>query len=319
MKTRPLSLDTIQLEVTEAGRGPLVLLVHGFPELAASWTAQIQALSEAGYRVVAPDMRGYGRSEKPADTSSYSIHHLVADLVAVVQALGEKQAVVVGHDWGASVAWQAALMRPDVFRAVAALSVPFQPRRINGPPTEVMAYMSRKAGLGDLYINRFQAPGAHLPFEADVELALKKLFWAFDGATSTEYQATGFVPEGADLLDTIGNRPRLPPWLLTSHFQTYVEAFKAGGFKGPFDWYRNIDRNWAETEDLQDVVIKVPALFMVGERDPTRHYTGTQEASLSHWVKDLRGHMVIEGAGHWLQQERAETVSQALIGFLDSL
>ena len=319
MKTLRLDVNAITLEVTEAGEGPLVLLVHGFPELAVSWTAQIKALSEAGYRVMAPDMRGYGGSDKPAEGAAYNIQHLVDDLAGLVERAGETEAVVIGHDWGASVAWQAALMRPDVFRAVVGLSVPFQPRRAKGPPTEVMAYMSHKAGLGDFYINRFQSPDAHLALDADVEASLRKLFWAFDGATAAEYRATGFMPHGCDLLETIADQARLPPWLSPEHFQTYVSAFERGGFKGPLDWYRNIDHNWATTEALQDQVIHQPGLFMVGALDPTRHYTGQQEAGLAQTVPELRGHVVMPGAGHWLQQERPDEVSQALIAFLDQL
>ena len=319
MTTRLLKLKSIQLQVIEAGSGPLVLLVHGFPELAISWNAQIRALSEAGYRVVAPDMRGYGGSDKPADTAAYCIHNLVSDLIEVVEAMDETEAVIIGHDWGASVAWQAALMRPDVFRAVAALSVPFQPRRERGPPTEVMAYLSRKAGMGDLYINRFQAAGAHLPYEADTEQTLRKLFWAFDGATPTQDQTTGFIPENSELLDLIKDDPPLPPWMDEAHFQAYVRAFGHGGFKGPFDWYRNIDRNWEMTQDFQDRRITVPALFMVGERDPTRHYSGTQEDQLSLWLNDLRKVILVKGAGHWLQQERPDLVNAALLDFLSEL
>lgn len=319
MQTRQIQTDSLGLQVIEAGEGPLVLLVHGFPELAISWTAQIPVLAQAGYRVVAPDMRGYGGSDKPGQAEAYSIHHLVGDLVSLVRALGEAQAVVVGHDWGAAVAWQAALMRPDLFRAVAALSVPFQPRRAKGPPTEVMAYQSRKAGLGDLYINRFQDPQAHRAFDADPETALRKLFWSFDGSTAPADQATGFMPEGQDLLETVSDGAVLPPWLGASHLDAYVRAFAEGGFRGPFDWYRNIDRNWDQTAWLQDSQITVPALFMVGERDPTRLYAGAQEAGLKDWVPDLRGQVVVPGAGHWLQQERPGEVNQALIGFLNGL
>jgi pimeloyl-ACP methyl ester carboxylesterase len=319
MQTRLLRLEGIQLKLIEAGDGPLVLLVHGFPELAISWTAQIAALSEAGYHVLAPDMRGYGGSDKPAGTEAYGLQNLVGDLVALVEAVGDTRAVIIGHDWGASIAWQAALMRPDVFHAVAGLSVPFQPRRAKGPPTEVMAYMSRKAGLGDLYINRFQAPDAHLAFEADPAEALAKIFWAFDGSTPSADQATGFIPPDQDLLDTIPAPPHLPPWFRQDHFQSYVRAFAQGGFKGPFDWYRNIDANWASTAEMQDRKITVPALFMVGECDPTRHYTGTQEAGMAEWIEDLRGHRVLPKAGHWLQQEQPEAVNAALIAFLNGL
>ena len=159
MQTRRIATDGLTQQVIEAGEGPLVLLIHGFPELAISWRAQVQALAEAGYRAVAPDMRGYGGTDKPADAEDHTILHLVGDMVDLVRALGKVSCIVVGHDWGAPVAWHCALTRPDIFRAVFGLSVPFQPRRPKGPPTAAMAAISKRLGLGDLYISRFQADG----------------------------------------------------------------------------------------------------------------------------------------------------------------
>ena len=139
MQSRLIKTDGLNQQVLVAGEGPLVLLIHGFPELGVSWRAQVQALSAAGYRVAAPDMRGYGGTDKPRGVEAYSILNLVGDMVDLVRALGAETCVVVGHDWGAPVAWHCALLRPDVFRAVAGLSVPFQPRRIKGPPTAAIA------------------------------------------------------------------------------------------------------------------------------------------------------------------------------------
>ena len=303
----------------EDGSAPLVLLLHGFPELGVSWRAQVQALAEAGYRAVAPDMRGYGGTDKPADAADYSMLHLVGDMVDLVRALGQTQAVVVGHDWGGPVAWHCALMRPDIFRAVASLSTPFQPRRAGGPPLAAMAAISRRAGLGDLYINRFQAPDAHAPMDADPAAALRKMFWAYDGATPADRRSTGVLKPGVDLLDSIGDDAVLPPWMSPEHFDEYVEAFTAGGFKGPVDWYRALDLNWALTAWLQDKRIDVPGLFIVGEDDPVRLYAGRNEATLKDWVPALRGAHVLAGAGHWLQQERPEAVNRLLVEFLRDL
>ncbi len=173
MQTRQIQTDRLSQQILEAGSGPLVLLIHGFPELGISWRAQVQALAAAGYHAVAPDMRGYGGTDKPVDTADHGILDLVGDMVDLVRALGETSCVVVGHDWGAPVAWHCALLRPDLFRAVFGLSVPFQPRRPKGPPTAAMAAISRRLGLGDLYISRFQAPDAHEAFEADPATALR--------------------------------------------------------------------------------------------------------------------------------------------------
>lgn len=319
MQTRLIKTDGLTQQVLEAGSGPLVLLIHGFPELGVSWRAQVQALAEAGYHAVAPDMRGYGGTDKPSETADYSILNLVGDMVDLVRALGETECVVVGHDWGAPVAWHSALMRPDMFRAVAGLSVPFQPRRPGGPPTAAMAAITKRAGLGDLYMVRFQAADAHEQAGADPATALRKMFYAYDGATPDGRQSTGFMPEGVSMLDSIADDASLPPWLGEDHFAEYVAAFRAGGFKGPFDWYRNLDRNWSLTAHLQDARIAQPSLFIVGERDPVRHYAGPHEAGLKDWLTDLRGQHVLAGAGHWLQQERPEDVNRLLLDFLSDL
>ncbi len=318
MIQRDVPTDGLTQRVLEAGPddGPLVLLIHGFPELGVSWRAQVAALAQAGFRAVAPDMRGYGgtRAEE-----GFTLLHLVGDMVDLVRALGRKTCVVVGHDWGAPVAWHCALMRPDLFTAVAGLSVPFQPRRPKGPPTPAMAAISRRAGLGDLYISRFQAPDAHRAFDADPATALRKMFFAYDGATPDARQSTGFLPAGVDLLDSIADDATLPPWMSAEHFAEYVDAFSAAGFKGPVDWYRALDRNWELTAWLQDRRIEAPSLFIVGERDPVRHYAGGHEAGLKDWLTDLRGQHVLPGAGHWLQQERPEQVNRLLLDFLQSL
>lgn len=319
MQMRLIQTDTISQSVLEAGTGPLVLFIHGFPELGISWRAQVEALAEAGYHVVAPDMRGYGATDKPTDAADYSILHLVGDMVALVRALGRTQCVVVGHDWGAPVAWHCALLRRDMFRAVAGLSVPFQPRRPGGPPTPAMAAIAKRAGLGELYISQFQAADAHAIFEVDVAAGLRKGFYAYDGATPDARQSTGFIPAGENFLSTVPEDATLPPWMSAEHFQEYVDAFAQGGFKGPIDWYRNLDRNWALTAFLQDQRILQPALFLVGERDPVRHYSGQHEAGLKDWLSDLRGSHVLAGAGHWLQQERPEEVNRLLLDFLAGL
>lgn len=316
MQTRLLKTDGLTQQVLEAGSGPLVLLIHGFPELGVSWRAQVKALAEAGYHAVAPDMRGYGGTDKPADLSAYSILNLVGDMVDLVRALGETQCVVIGHDWGAPVAWHCALMRPDMFRAVAGLSVPFQPRRPGGPPTPAMAAITKRAGLGDLYISRFQAPDAHEQADSDPATALRKMFYAYDGATPDGRQSTGFMPDGVSMLDSIAGDATLPPWLGEDHFGEYVAAFTAGGFNGPINWYRHLDRNWALTAFLQDATLAQPSLFIVGERDPVRHYAGQHEAGLKDWLTDLRGQHVLPGAGHWLQQERPDEVNRLLLAFL---
>ncbi|MFT4913766.1 MAG: pimeloyl-ACP methyl ester carboxylesterase [Brevundimonas sp.] len=319
MQTRRLKTDGLTQQILEAGTGPLVLLIHGFPELGISWRAQVEALAAAGYHAVAPDMRGYGGTDRPEGSANYTALQLVGDMVDLVRALGESQCFVVGHDWGAPIAWHCALLRPDLFQAVAGLSVPFQPRRPNGPPTPAMAVLSKRAGLGDLYINRLQAPDAHLAFEADPATALRKMFWSYDGATADSDQSTGFLPPGVSMLEYVSDHATLPPWMEPEHFAAYVAAFAAGGFDSPVNWYRAMDLNWSLTAFLQGQKIHQPALFIVGERDPVRHYSGAHEAGMADWVTDLRDRIVIPGAGHWIQQERPETVNAALLAFFDDV
>ncbi|KPF82976.1 alpha/beta hydrolase [Brevundimonas sp. AAP58] len=321
MQTRHIATDGLVQRVLEAGPedAPLVLLIHGFPELGISWRAQVAALAQADYRAAAPDMRGYGGTNKPERTEDHTILQLVGDMVDLVRALGHQTCVVVGHDWGAPVAWHCALMRPDVFTAVAGLSVPFQPRRAAGPPTPAMAAISKRLGRGELYMNQFQNPDAHRIFEADVAAGLRKGFYAYDGATPDGRQSTGFIAPGHDFLSEIPDDATLPPWMSEDHFAEYVKAFTASGFKGPIDWYRCLDLNWSLTAFLQGQKITQPSMFMVGERDPVRHYAGQHEAGLKDWLTDLRSQTVLPGAGHWLQQERPDEVNAALLSFLGSL
>ncbi len=321
MKTRAIQTDGLNQQVLEAGPedGSLVLLIHGFPELGISWRAQVEALGQAGYHAVAPDMRGYGGTDKPAEVGDYTLLDLVGDMVDLVRALGRQTCTVVGHDWGAPVAWHCALMRPDLFTAVAGLSVPFQARRPNGPPTPAMAALSSRLGRGELYMSQFQAPDAHAEMEADVATALRKAFYSYDGATPTDRQSTGFIAPGHSFISEVPDDATLPPWMSQDHFAEYVAAFAAGGFRGPMDWYRNLDRNWSLTAFLQDRRIEQPSMFMVGERDPVRHYAGQHEARLKDWLTDLRAQTVLSGAGHWLQQERPEAVNAALLEFLNGL
>jgi pimeloyl-ACP methyl ester carboxylesterase len=227
MHTHTIQTDGLRHQVLEAGDGPLVLLIHGFPELGISWRAQVAALAEAGYRAVAPDMRGYGGTDRPERTEDHTILHLVGDMVDLVRALGHQTCVVVGHDWGAPVAWHCALMRPDLFMAVAGLSVPFQPRRAGGPPTPAMAALARRAGKGELYINQFQAPDAHRIFEADVATGLRKGFYSYDGATPDDRQSTGFIAPGHNFISEVADDAALPPWMSPEHFAVLKADFLA--------------------------------------------------------------------------------------------
>ena len=298
----------IRLRAATAGSGPLVLLCHGWPESWYSWRHQIPALAAAGYRVVAPDMRGYGQTIAPPGIADYTIFDLVGDVADLVRVLGERQAIVVGHDWGANVAWYAALFRPDVFRAVAGLSVP-PPQRGPTPPLQAL----RKAGIEHFYWDYFQPPGvAEAEFERDVEGTLRTVLLG---------RISLVMARGAGFLGDQPAPEQLPPWLSADDLAAMVERFRLSGFRGGLNWYRNIDRNWALTAPWQDAKIDQPSLFVAGAKDPV--ITGVlgqrRLATMGEVLPGLTAKVLIEGAGHWIQQERAKEVNELLVGFLKGL
>lgn len=323
MKDTHISTATIRMSIIEAGHGPLVLLCHGFPETKYAWRHQIAALAHAGYRAVAPDMRGYGKTEAPEHPDQYTVFHAVGDLVALLDALGEQQAVLVGHDWGATVAWQAALMRPDRFRAVVALSVPMMglppmsPSRIFPQDDESLFYT--------LY---FQDPnGAEAEFGRDVSLTLHKLIFAASGEAGPRLPGDstpnpfGMVSRSMGLLQSLPEPSSLPDWLCALDFNRLVQDFETSGFRGGLNYYRNLDRNWELQHVAAGMPITVPALFMIGERDTGLSIPGMDQiiAEMPTLVPDLRGSHIIPEAGHWLQQERPKEVSTAILRFMESI
>jgi len=308
--SRTISANGIDVFLLEQGAGPLVLLCHGWPELSYSWRHQIAAIAAAGFHVAAPDMRGFGRTSAPADIAAYSIFDTVGDMVALVAALGEKQAVIVGHDWGAPVAWHAALFRPDVFTAVAGLSVP-PPFRGRGRPLDTL----RESGITNFYWQYFQTPGvAEAEFEHNVGLTMRTLL----GRGFSDPSASLFVEAGKGFLgDASADRP-LPDWLSDADLAYFSRAYKESGFRGGLNWYRNIDRNWELTAPWQDAQIHQPSLFIAGSRDSviTGLIGAKRVGDMERVLPNLRGKLIIDGAGHWVQQERADEVNAALIAFL---
>jgi non-specific protein-tyrosine kinase len=307
---RIIAVNGIEMFVREAGDGPLVVLCHGWPELSYSWRHQIAALAAAGYRVAAPDMRGFGRSSAPQAVEAYTIFHHVGDIVALVQALGADKAVVVGHDWGAPVAWHAALFRPDVFTAVAGLSVP-PPVRGRGLPMATLA----QQGISNFYWQYFQAPGvAEAEFEADVDFTMRAVF----SKGFTDSEMSQFLKPGLGFLgDRTLPRP-LPPWMPEEELAVFVNTYRASGFRGGLNWYRNIDRNWELTAPWQQARIAQPSLFIAGSRDEvvTGLIGAKRVQDMEKVLTDLRRKLIIEGAGHWIQQECAAEVNAALLAFL---
>jgi pimeloyl-ACP methyl ester carboxylesterase len=291
-----LGANGIELHVLDEGEGPLLILCHGFPELAFSWRHQVPALTEAGFRVLAPDLRGFGRSSAPTAIDSYDVVSLCGDLCGLLDAVGEDSAIFVGHDWGASLVWQLATLHPARVRAVGALSVPFVPRAAEPPLSILRRYLGE-----DFYIVWFQQPGvADAALARDVRHTL---------TTSRQWTA-----QWAEQEHEPGRRP---PWLSEQELEVYVEAFERTGFTGGLNWYRNIDRNWELMAPVAERRVEQPAFFLTGERDPVRRFMPAE--AMRGWVTDLREEIVVPGAGHWVQQERPDAVNASLLKFLDGL
>ena len=307
-----VAVNGIEMNVAEYGHGPLVLMCHGWPEIWYSWRHQIVALAAVGYRVVAPDMRGFGRTTAPADVAAYTILHTVGDMVALVAALGEKRAVIVGHDWGAPVAWHAALMRPDVFPAVVAMSVPHRRRGAMAP-----LEMLRRAGKSDYYYLYFQEQAAEDEFARDPAFTLRCLFHIGFGETPRTEKMSLYVDRAKGFLGPPRDVP-LPPWLTESDIAVFADEYRRSGFRGGLNWYRNIDRNWELTSPWQGATIDQPALFIAGSNDAVITGSLGKRAldEMDSVVTNLKGKILIDRAGHWIQQERPDEVNAALITFL---
>jgi pimeloyl-ACP methyl ester carboxylesterase len=316
---RLVETNGVQLRVIDAGDrdAPAVVLAHGFPELAYSWRHQIPALAKAGYRVLAPDQRGYGGSSKPEPVDAYNIVELSADIVGLLDDAGAERAVIVGHDFGGVVAWGAPLLHPDRFAGVVGLSVPPVPR----PRVPTTQAFRKVFGDNFFYILYFQEPGpADDELNRDPATTMRKLMGSLSSpgeAAALRMLAPG--PEG--FIDRIPEPGGLPDWITQDEFDHYVEEFTRTGFTAPLNWYRCFDRNWELTapqvSGMPAATISVPSLFIGGAADPTLAYTPR------HRVRDVVSgdyrEVMIEGAGHWLQQERPAEVNKTLLDFLSRL
>ena len=316
---RLVHANGLRLHIAEAGPqdGPCVIMLHGFPESWYSWRHQLHALGDAGYRVIAPDQRGYGQTDAPADVESYTQIHLVGDLVALLDALDIARATVVGHDWGGPVAWNAAMIRPDVFPAVAALSVPFGPRVPgNMRPTEMMA-----AALGDsfLYIRYFQEVGvAEAELDADIRGTLRRILYSISGDIPPD-DFRFFDPNARCFADLMRDPETLPDWLTDEDLDVYTAEFeRKGTFRHGLNWYRNIDLSWELLAPFANAKVLQPALFIGADRDAIFGQTRESVEATREWVPNLRT-VWVENCGHWIQQEEPAIVNDALLEFLDSL
>jgi pimeloyl-ACP methyl ester carboxylesterase len=323
VRHRTVETNGIRMHVAEQGDGPLVLLCHGFPESWYSWRHQLAALAAAGFHAVAPDMRGYGRTDQPAEIDQYTLLHLVGDMVGLADALGGEPAVIAGHDWGAPVAWHAALLRPDRFRAVIGLSVPFRPRGSVRPSTAMP--QTDDTVFYQLY---FQAPGvAEAELSRDVRSSIRRVLHAGSGegrqagAGLGDPAAVGMVPRTGGFLSHTAEPSAPPSWLTEADVDFYTGEFTRAGFRGGLNWYRNIDRNWELLAPYAGARVMVPALYMAGDRDLVVHFRGMDQLlpNLKKFVPELRRTIMLPGCGHWTQQERPKEVNDAMIAFLNTL
>jgi pimeloyl-ACP methyl ester carboxylesterase len=312
---RFVNTNGIRMHIAEAGEGPLVILCHGFPECWYSWRHQIPALAAAGYHAVAPDQRGYGQTDRPDGAERYTMLHLVGDIVGLLDALNEDTAVIVGHDWGAPVAWNAALMRPDRLRAVAGLSVPYVPR---GPMSMLQAF--KMAAGENFYMVYFQKPGdAEGVLERDVRASIRGILYSASGDALPEYRwnpvGAGFDPS------TLPAHVPLPPWLTEADIDFYATEFQRTGFTGGLNWYRAIEPTWELTAAWNGALISQPSLFIAGKADGVMRFPAMSGviAGLEKSLPGLRATLLLDGCGHWVQQERPAEVNAALIDFLAGL
>lgn len=314
-----IQTNGITMHVVEAGPadGDVVLMCHGFPESWYSWRHQLDALGAAGYRAVAPDMRGYGGTDAPDDVRTYTMLHHIGDMVGVLDALGADTAVIVGHDWGGPVAWHAATLRPDRFRAVMVLSVPWTSRP-PAAPTDVMRLIFAGQWFYFLY---FQEPGvAEAELDPNAEEFLRNFLFTLSGdAPGDALRGLASADEGGGILRRLSAPGQLPGWLSDADLAFYVKEFQRTGFRGGLNWYRCMDLSWDLSGAYGDMRVHQPALFMAGERDAVIAMQGGGLATMKDDVPGLRDSIILPGCGHWTQQEHPDDVNNALLALLRDL
>jgi pimeloyl-ACP methyl ester carboxylesterase len=309
----------IELHVAVAGPadGPPVVLCHGFPELWYSWRHQLGALADAGYRAYAPDLRGYGGSSRPAEVTAYGSDNLTADLIGLLHHYGYEQAAFVGHDWGAMVVWELGRLHPERVSALCNMSVPYS--NAPAPPTQIFEAIFEGKFFYMLY---FQPVGpAEAEFEADPRLFLRSMLYSAGGEGMATGTALADLPrEGTRFMDMLTPAPDvLPDWITEADVDVYADAFKRSGFFGPVSFYRNMDANWERAKDIPPSVYTMPTAFVTGSLDPVNTMMPGAVDEMTALLPDFRGATVIDGAGHWVQQERPVEANAALLTFLSSL
>lgn len=319
IKHRFVQVNGIKMHIAEQGEGPLVVLAHGFPELWYSWRHVLPALAAAGYHAVAPDMRGYGQTDAPPNIQDYTQLQFAGDLVGLVHALGYEQAVIGGHDWGAPAAYNAANLRPDIFRGVILLSVPYGVRGEGGvKPTEGM--LSRVPPGQQFYQTYFQTPGvAEKEFEADPKRTLRMLLYSLSGSIPREHRWRYTFGVNEKALDGCTDPKQLPPWLRQEDLDYYAKEYARTGFRGGLNWYRGQDITWHETGFLIGRKLLQPTLYIAGTDDAVVEFGRQGVENLEKSVPNLWKKVLLPGVGHWTEQEAPAEVNQLIVEFLHSL
>lgn len=306
---KTIKANNINIHIAEIGDGQPILFLHGFPELWYSWRHQLLSLSSLGYRAIAPDLRGYGDSDAPPSSTSYTIHHIVGDLVALLDCLKIDKVFLVGHDWGSFIGWWFCRLRPDRIKAYVSLSVVFSPRN----PTRRPLQSLRTAFGDDYYMCTFQEPGvAEEDFaRVDPAVIIKKMLTLRDPALLRIHK-DGLVGNEEEFI--------LPSWLSEEDVNFYASKFKKTGFTGGLNYYRAMDLNWELTAPWTGVQVKVPVKFIVGDLDITYNTPGVKEyihkGGLRRDVPFLQELVIMEGVAHFLHEERPEEISAHIYNFI---
>ena len=309
----------IELHVATAGPadGPPVVLCHGFPELWYSWRHQLGPLAEAGYRVLAPDLRGYGASSRPSEVAEYGSDKLTGDLAGLLDHYGYDQAAFVGHDWGAMLVWEMGRLRPERVSSICNMSVPYT--NSPAPPTQIFEVIFEGKFFYMLY---FQPVGpAEAEFEADPRLFLRTMLYAAGGEGMAHANPLPDAPrEGTRFMDILSPAPDvLPGWITEQDVDVYAAAFEKSGFFGPVSYYRNMDANWERSKDIGPTAFTMPVGFLTGSLDAVATMMPGAIEAMAGSLPDFRGGTTVEGAGHWVQQERPEETNAALLAFLSDV
>ena len=313
---RFITTNGIKMHIAECGSGPLVLLLHGFPELWYTWRHQLPALAAAGFHAVAPDQRGYGQTEQPELIEEYNVFNLVGDVVQLVYALGEKQAALVGHDYGSVVTMHCGLFRPNMFHKLVLHSIPYL-QRMGGniPPTELMkmAY-----GEEEFYQVMFQQPGrveGHFA-ELGAYKFMRGALFTNSGDCPPDKRWKFTYKKGEKFTDHVTIPDKLPAWLTEADVDYFSAEYAKAGIRGGLNWYRNIDFNWKMTPYLERAKLMQPTLFIAGDADPAMVFLKGAYNALEKNVPNLKNKVVFPNVGHWVNQERAAECKKLIIALL---